>query len=256
MSTLLAFMKKEWTENVRNSRLTLLVIIFILFGIMNPAIAKLTPWLMKTMAASLEETGLVVNSVEVDAMTSWAQFYKNIPMALVIYVLLFSSIITSECQNGTLIPILTKGLARSKVIIAKTTLMLVFWTLCYWLCYLITYGYNAYFWDNSIVSNLIFPAVCYYLFGIWIITLIPLMSTIASSSTYVLAGTAGIYLISYLISFPAALKKYTPARLAESTGLLIVQSSPSDYTLCIIIALLLSIINIIASVILFNRKNL
>lgn len=256
MSTLLAFMKKEWTENVRNSRLTLLMIIFILFGIMNPAIAKLTPWLMKTMAASLEETGLVVNSVEVDAMTSWAQFYKNIPMALIIYVLLFSSIITSECQKGTLIPILTKGLARSKVIIAKTTLMLVFWTLCYWLCFLITYGYNAYFWDNSIASNLLFSAVCYYLFGIWIITLIPLMSTIASSSTYVLAGTAGIYLVSYLISFLAVLKKYTPARLAESTGLLMGQGIPSDYTLCTIIALFLSVLNITASTLLFNRKNL
>ena len=57
MSTLLAFMKKEWTENVRNSRLILLVIIFILFGIMNPAIAKLIPWLMRTMADSLEENG-------------------------------------------------------------------------------------------------------------------------------------------------------------------------------------------------------
>lgn len=249
-------MKKEWTENVRNSRLTLLVIIFILFGIMNPAIARLTPWLMKTMAASLEETGLVVNSVEVDAMTSWAQFYKNIPMALVIYVLLFSSIITSECQKGTLIPMLTKGLARSKVIIAKTTLMLVFWTLCYWLCFLITYGYNAYFWDNSTASNLMFAAGCYYLFGIWIITLIPLMSAPALSSTYVLAGTAGIYLVSYLLSLPAALKKYTPARLAESTGLLMGQSRPSDYTVCIIIALLLSALNITASIALFNRKNL
>lgn len=256
MSTLLAFMKKEWTENVRNSRLTLLVIIFVLFGIMNPAIAKLTPWLMRTMAESLEETGLVVNAVEVDAMTSWTQFYKNIPMALVIYVLLFSGIITSECQRGTLIPIITKGLSRSKVITAKTVLMLVFWTLCYWLCFFITYAYNAYFWDNSAASSPMFPAVCYYIFGIWIITLIPLMSCFASGSAYVLVGTGGIYLAAYLLSLPAALKKYTPARLADGISLIAGHGSPSDFTACIMLALLLSLLNVFAAIILFDRKNL
>lgn len=36
-------MKKEWMEQVRSGRLLILVIIFILLGIMNPAVAKLTP---------------------------------------------------------------------------------------------------------------------------------------------------------------------------------------------------------------------
>lgn len=43
MKSLLAFMKKEWMEQVRSGRLLILVIIFILLGIMNPAVAKLTP---------------------------------------------------------------------------------------------------------------------------------------------------------------------------------------------------------------------
>ena len=43
MRAFLAFMKKEWMEQIRSSRLVVLTILFVLFGIMNPAIAKLTP---------------------------------------------------------------------------------------------------------------------------------------------------------------------------------------------------------------------
>ena len=68
---------------------------------MNPAIAKLTPWMMESMADSIAETGLVVTAVEVDAMTSWTQFYKNAPMALIVFLLMFAGILTSEYQSGT-----------------------------------------------------------------------------------------------------------------------------------------------------------
>ena len=41
-----AFLKKEWMEMTRTGRMWILVLIFVLFGIMNPAMAKLTPWMM------------------------------------------------------------------------------------------------------------------------------------------------------------------------------------------------------------------
>ena len=68
MRAFLAFMKKEWLEQIRSSRLIILTILFVLFGIMNPAIAKLTPWLFEVMAESLEESGMVVTTVEVLCM--------------------------------------------------------------------------------------------------------------------------------------------------------------------------------------------
>ena len=98
MKTLMAFMKKEWMEQIRSSRLFILGLIFLAVGIMNPAIAKLTPWLMEMVAESMEEAGLAVVEVKVDAMTSWTQFYKNIPMALIAFVLLQSNIFTKEYQ--------------------------------------------------------------------------------------------------------------------------------------------------------------
>lgn len=88
MKSLLAFMKKEWMEQVRSGRLLILVIIFILLGVMNPAVAKLTPWLLEMMADSLEASGMTVTAVTVSAMDSWVQFFKNAPMGLIAFILL------------------------------------------------------------------------------------------------------------------------------------------------------------------------
>jgi len=79
MRTLFAFMKKEYLETARTGKLIILVLLFALFGVMNPAIAKLTPWMMEMFSDSLVESGLIVANVQVDAMTSWTQFFKATP---------------------------------------------------------------------------------------------------------------------------------------------------------------------------------
>ena len=163
MRSLIAFTKKEWMEQRRSGKLLFLIILFIVFGIMNPAIAKLTPWLMEMFADSLAQSGMTVTDVTVTAMDSWVQFFKNIPMALIAFVLLEGSIFTKEYQAGTLILSLTKGLPRKTVVISKAIILALFWTVGYWLCFGITYGYNAYFWDNSVAQNLLFSCICWWL---------------------------------------------------------------------------------------------
>ena len=114
MSAFTAFIKKEFLGLFRSGKAVILLLISVLFGIMNPAIAKLTPWMMESMADSMAETGLVVTAVEVDAMTSWTQFYKNAPMALIVFLLMFAGILTSEYQSGTLIGMVTMENTRRK----------------------------------------------------------------------------------------------------------------------------------------------
>ena len=43
MRQLTAFLQKEFTEVLRNSKLMIGAVIFLLLGVMNPAIAKITP---------------------------------------------------------------------------------------------------------------------------------------------------------------------------------------------------------------------
>lgn len=254
MRQLAAFTKKEFMEMNRSGKSVFLLVLFVLFGIMNPAIAKLTPWLMETVSESLEDTGLTVTGVEVDALTSWTQFYKNVPIALVIVLLLFGSILTVEYQKGTLINMITKGMARWGIIASKTVVMLSFWTAGYWISYGITYAYNAYFWDNGIIPHVFFPAVCFYLAGVWLLTLIPLMSVFFQSGSGVIIAALGIYLAVYLLGLLPDVKEYLPAYLLSSSGLLSGVDEPSRYLYALTVTIVLAVFHIAAAVICFNRR--
>lgn len=256
MKTLLAFMKKEWLEQLRSGWLAILGILFVLFGIMNPAIAKLTPWLFEVMADTLEGSGLSVTAVTVSAMDSWMQFFKNIPMALIVFILLESSIFTKEYQSGTLVLALTKGLDRYKVVISKTLTLLVLWSVGYWLCFGITYGYNAYFWDNSVAQNLLFSVLCWWLFGIWTIVLAILFSTSAKSNTGVLTGTGGIIIVSYLIGMIPKVKEYMPMLLMDGNSLIYGASDPQTYSAAIFITVILCVICFVICIPMFNKKQI
>ena len=254
MTQLTAFTKKELTEQIRTGRLLILAALFCLFGIMNPAIAKITPWMMELMSEQLAESGMIVGQVTVNAMTSWTQFFKNMQIALVIFLVMFSGILTSEYQKGTLILILTKGMKRWKILASKAAVVTIFWTLGCLVSCGITYGYNAFFWDNAIASHLFFSVFCFYLMGLWLITVMMSVSVCLMSSSAVVLGTGGIFAVVYLLGLLPHLKAYLPPFLMESYPLLIGTSKPEEYLTAAAITLIWSALNLMLSVIIFNRR--
>ena len=256
MKTFAAFFQKEWMEWVRSGRLIILLLIFVLFGILNPAMAKLTPWIMETMAESLEGTGLAVTKVDIDALTSWTQFYKNIPTQLIVFVLMVSSSFTAEYQRGTLILVLTKGLARWKVFAAKSSMLILIWTVCYWVCYGITYVYNDFSWDNGIASDLSISAVLLWLFGIWIIALLLFFSAVMSNNTAVLAGIGGIAFGSSILGIFPKFGKFLPTKLLEAQALLTKEAKLEDFQISLLVIAVMSIAAVAIGLIAFRKKKL
>lgn len=256
MRSLWAFFKKELLESARSGKLLILGVLFFAFGVMNPAIAKLTPWMMEMMAEELAANGMTVGDVAVDAMTSWTQFFKNIPMALIAFVFLYGSSFTKEYESGTLVLMLTRGLARVKVVFAKASLMLLVWSAGYFLCFGVTYGYNAYYWDNSIAVGLLPAVMNWWLFGVFTVALMVLFSTLAKSSGGVLLGTGGSILACYLISMIPKAAKYLPTALMNSASLLVGGEEIEDYVMSIVITSLLILAGIALSLPVFNRKQL
>ena len=256
MKSLFSFMKKEWLEHLRSGKLLILGMIFLLFGIMNPAIAKLTPWLMEIMADSLAESGLVVTEIKVTALDSWMQFFKNLPMALIIFILMESSIFTKEYQSGTLVLALTKGLERYKVVVAKVFVLGTLWTIGYWICFGITYLYNSYFWDNSIAEKLIFSEVCWWIFGLWTITLLALFSVFLDSNGAVLCGTGGVVFALYLVGLFPKLKKYVPTLLMDGNSLIYGVEETERYYVALGIAVAMSLSCSVLSIFIFNKKKI
>ena len=242
-------------EVIRTGKFLILTVLFIIFGVMNPAIAKLTPWMMEAFSESLKGSGLTVTEAKVDALTSWTQFYKNVPMALIVFLLMFSGILAVEYQKGTLINMITKGLTRWKIVVSKSVVLLLLWSFGYWMCYGITYGYNEYFWDNSIAKDVAFAAFCVYMLGVWLIALLMLMSTIFSSGSAVAVGTGGVFFVIYLLSMLPDLKEYLPTCLMGASGLLSGAGEAGDYTTALVVAVGLTVVQLVVAVLAFNRKN-
>ena len=256
MKTLFAFTKKEFTDHLRSGKLTVLGLIFLLFGIMNPAIARLTPWLLEFMSDSLAESGMIITGVTVSAMDSWVQFFKNMPIALIAFVLIESSIFTKEYSSGTLVLSLTKGLARHKVVVAKSLILLSLWSVGYFICFLTTFIYNSCFWDNDVAKNLGLSILCWWLFGIFIISLISLFSTLFTSSTSVLLGVGGAVLISYIFGLIPKIGGCLPTHLTDGNSLIYGLKSAEDYLLAILITALVSAVSFAVSIPIFNKKQL
>lgn len=256
MKSLLAFIKKEWMDLIRSGRLMILLIIFLLFGIMNPAIAKLTPWMMEMMAESMEQSGLMVTEVTVDAMTSWTQFFKNIPMGLIAFVLISSNLFTKEYSAGTLILVLTKGLNRYKVVVAKAVILFMTWSVCYFMCFGVTYAYNAYFWDNSVAHNLMEAVLFYWVAGVFAVAMMVLFSVVFSNGTGVLLGTGGVFAACYLVSMVPKAAKFLPTKLMSTAGLLIGAEEVADFREALIVTIVIIVLALVASVPILNKKKL
>ena len=256
MRSFFAYFKKELLESARSGKFLILGILFFAFGVMNPAIAKLTPWMMEMLSEELASSGMTVGEVAVDAMASWTQFFKNIPMALIAFVFLYSSSFTKEYESGTLVMMLTRGLARGKVVLAKAAVMELVWSAGYFLCFGITYGYNAYYWDNSVAVGLLPAVMNWWLFGIFTVALTVLFSTLSKSYSGVLLGTGGIILGSYLVSMIPKAAKYLPTALMNSAGLLTGAEKADDYIAAVIITAAASVACIALAVPILDKKEI
>lgn len=256
MRTYVAFVKKELLECSRSGRMLFLLITFVLIGIMNPAVAKLTPWLMEMMSETLAQSGMTITAVEVSAFDSWVQFFKNIPIALIVFVLSFSGIFTREYSSGALILLLTKGVSRYKILLSKLFVLLSLWTVGYFGCFAITYAYNAYFWDNSTVQNVLPAVMLWFAFGIFILSVLLFFSILTSSNTGVLIGVLGAVLLSYALSMIPKVKDLLPTTLLDSNRLISGVSAPDEYLTALAVTVMISLTLIIVSIPLFNKKQI
>jgi ABC-2 type transport system permease protein len=228
MRQLTLLLKKELLELVRTKRAMVLLIVFGIFGIMNPALAKLTPWMLSMMGQTLAEQGITFGTITVDALSSWTQYYKNLMMEYILILAMFSGVFAQEYQSGTLINLLTKGVSRGKVALSKLLAVQLAWAACYWLTFLITLGYTAYFWENALPSGIWLSAFCAYFMGVWLLSLELAFASALSSGMYALLLTGGVYALFFAVSMLPDLTRFLPSHLGDGLGLLTGDMKASD----------------------------
>ena len=254
MNGCLAFLKKEISEYIRTYKLLIMLAVFAVFGITNPLMAKLLPEIL----GSLMTDGIIITIPEATAYDAWMQFFKNATqMGLIVTVILFSSVLSSELTRGTLINLLTKGLSRTAVILSKYTCMVLLWTASIALCFGLTYGYTAYLFPEGEASNLLFSVFCLWLFGLFLLAALLLSAVLTKSSYGCLLITGGAVAACMLVNIIPAAHRYNPISLATDNMALITKSvEPSSLYISILVSSVLSLLFVSLSALLFRKKQL
>ena len=250
----MAFVKKEFMENTRTYKLLILFAVFLIFGMMGPVIAKLTPELIKSM----DLQGIPFTIPVPTAKDSYIQFFKNDgQMGLLILVLIFGGTLTREYTKGTLINVLTKGLPRKTVIFAKYTVASILWTVSLVLSLLTTYGYTVYLFPNEKVDNIVQSVGCLWIFGLFLLAVIIFASTLVESSYSCLLITALILILLFTINIVPAIVPYNPVLLASGNVSMLEQGydfSDVIKSLCVTLVLIVGLIS--SAVFIFNKKKI
>lgn len=254
MKAYIAFTKKEWMESIRTYRLFILLSVFFILGMMNPITAKITPDILKNFAIE----GITITIPEPTATDSWLQFYKNVPqMGLIVLVIMFSGLMTGECSKGTFINMVTKGLKRSTIILSKFTMAVCLWTLSLALCFAVSTYYTAYYWDINGMEQILQSVACLWLFGVFLIAILLLMGAIVKSNYACLLLVGCVVVLLFLINMIPNLQEYNPIRLASSNMSLITgEMKISDFGFSITITIIVTVLSLLGTIMVFNKKKL
>jgi ABC-2 type transport system permease protein len=254
MKGYIAFTKKEVLESLRTYRVLILFLVAFLVGMLSPITAKLMPEIFK----SLQLDGIVITLPPPVALDAYAQLFKNMTqIGMLVVLLVFSGMLSNEIMKGTLIPMLTKGLSRSAVILAKFTVSLTIWTLALFLSFITTYGYTAYLFGSGNQPNLLFSVFCLWLFGAFLLSLILLSSSFMPGNFGGLTLTAMLIVVMMILDVFPKLHQFNPIALSsQNVALLEGAVKVSELMPIIFITLCMIILSLGGSMVIFKKKRL
>ena len=254
MKGYIAFIKKEFMEQIRTFRILILFSVFFLFGLMSPLTAKMLPEIMSGMKID----GMVIAIPEATVMDAYVQFFKNMTqMGVIVILLVFGGMISNELTRGTLINILAKGLGRHTVILSKYTAALAVWTVVLAFAGLVNQGYTMYLFDTSGIQNILFSLFCLWLFGAFLLALIILSSILTGGSFGGLILTATVLVALLLLNIFPGLEKFNPIYLSShNTEFLSGSLQPSEALWPALVTIGMIVGAILASISVFRKKKL
>lgn len=115
---------------------------------------------------------------------------KNVTqMGLILVLVTTIGTMTREYQNNTFINLVTKGVSRSSIVLAKFVSSTVIFTLSYFLCFLICTGYTKYYFGSGLSKELFVSVLFLYSFFLLF------LAVVIFSSTCFKKGYGGILIV-------------------------------------------------------------
>ncbi|MDE3281259.1 ABC transporter permease [Lacticaseibacillus casei] len=220
MTAAAIFTKKELLESWRTHRFLILTVVFLIFGILSPLMAKLLPALLKGGLG-----GVKIAMPTPTSLDSWTQYYKNMTqIGIYVFALMLGGCVSQEIQQGTLINLVTKGLPRWSVIIGKAFVGLLLWLWCVGSAFLVTWAYTAYYFPDIHSPHVVLAFVPLAIFGIFFLSLLVFGSTLASNNYGGLLFTVVIVALLYLAQMVKEWQHFNPISLISDNMKILVNA--------------------------------
>lgn len=218
MSNLVTFIKKEIIESLKTFKFLIIAFVFIFFGLASPLMAKYMPQIIGTFDSNL--AGVIPEPRIIDA---YGQFFKNISqIAFIVMIIIFSGIVAQEKNKGTLVMILSKNIKRSTVILSKFIASSGLYTISYFVAVILCWIYSSLLFPGEKSSNMILSMGSMWLFGLLMISISILFSTLLKNSSMAAMGSFIAWIAITLIGSIPQIREYSPT-IFTSKNLLIMQ---------------------------------
>lgn len=248
------FIRKESLESLRSYHLLIIAIVFIIFGIEGPLMAKLTPDILK-MASSSSFTIKMPDPTSIDA---WQQYYKNMTqIGIFVLVVIFSGTVSGEVSRGTLVNLVTKGLSRYSIIIAKYFVAYMQWCFAILITFLINWAYTAYYFPDNKTPNVWSGMSLLIIFGLMFVAVTIFGSTLSNSNYMGFLTAVVVFIILTLLNLFKEFKHYNPIALVTD-NMSLIKGTKQIATImpAIWITIVSSIVIIYLAILILNKKRL
>ena len=218
-------LRKELLEQWRTMRLGIVVIVYLVFGILSPVLARYMPELITGMLPPDQVPLRLPTPTTTDAID---QFIKNVGGTLTLAgVLLAMGMIAAEKERGTAAFILTKPAGRGAFVTAKLTALAVTLGVALAASGAAAYAYTVWLFEPVSAGGFAAMVLLVWLAQLSIASLTLLASALVRS--VVAAGAIGFaaYAVLALVSGLPTIGSCTPAGLQNTAGQLVMGQAPS-----------------------------
>ena len=231
-------LRKELLEQWRTMRLGIVVIVFLVFGILSPVMARYMPELITSLLPPDQVPLRLPTPTTKDAID---QFIKNVGGTLTLAgVLLAMGMIASEKERGTAAFILTKPAGRGAFVAAKLTALAATLGVALAASGSAAYAYTVWLFEPLPLAGFAAMVVLVWLAQLSIASITLLASALVRS--VVAAGAIGFaaYAMLAMVSALPTVGAYTPAGLQNAAGEVAMGQVPPDIGVAVVVNVALS----------------
>jgi len=250
-------LRKELLELARTYRLLILAVVLVIFGLMSPLLAKVTPEMMRLIPGAEGIAGLIPTPTMADAIT---QYLKNIAQfGLLLALLLTMGSVAQEKERGTAVLVLVKPLPRPVFVLSKFAALALAFLGCLALAGLGGYVYTLVLFEPPDPLGWVAMNLLLWLYILVFVALTLLASTLVKSVVAAGGLGFGMMMVFAVLGAIPGLGKYLPGHLATWGGVLAGIALPGGLPTpwpALILSVGLIVVCLVAACIVFEKQEL